>query len=168
MSEIARLDNFSLRAVGEEDRKLLDDWIEKDLGHKSKLEANYFLGLYPDGTPDSRPTCYAIEDENGSPLLYIRLSKVARVRIQFPPLRNRRQRMLNAEALMKGMAYLEALLAQCNTEEWIFDTTNMELAHFAISHLGFQASPNEMKRGIEPPKGQNEQDGALAASGSGV
>jgi hypothetical protein len=166
MSDLAKLDGFTLREVSEVDRPMLNKWIKADPRHGEEADANYFLGLTPEGTPDPRPTCYAIEDQSGNPLLFIRLSKIARVRIQFQTSRTRTHKLQTAQALIKGMAYLETLMAQANVEEWIFDTENMELATFAITNLGFEASPDELKRGIKPP-GPPKGQGEAVADGNG-
>jgi hypothetical protein len=167
MSDLAKLDGFTLREVSEKDRPMLNKWIKADPAHDGVVDANYFLGVTPEGVFDPRPTCYAIEDDSGNLVLFIRLAKVARVRIQFPPAGSRVQRLKTSQALMQGMAWLEALLAKANCEEWIFDTGNMALATLAIKRMGFEASPEEMKRAIAPSMSHGEQDGAVLAEKEG-
>ena len=157
---LVQFGDYSLRSVQEGDRPQLDDWIAKDEEHRGKFAADDFIDA------GSHILCYALADSQGE-VLYIRLSRAARVRIQFGPESSKKERHRAAAGLLHGMAFLEAMLRQIGVEEWIFDTSNPELAAFATTRLGFTASTNELRRPIPPPDGQNAQGGAAPANGKG-
>ncbi len=148
-SILGAFDGYTLRAVTEADRPALEEWIKADPWHEGILDANFFLGRNRDGQNDSRATCCALEDENGV-VFFIRLSRAARVNIQFAPSRGVRRRKRIAEGLFRGMAYLEGILQKVGCEQWIFDTGDARLAETARRHMAFEDSPNEMVRQIEP------------------
>lgn len=151
----AKFDGYTLRQVTEADRPALEKWIGEDRRHDGVLDANYFLGRLGDGSEDRRPTCCALEDQAGT-VFFIRLSRASRVRIQFGTARGARARSRVATALMKGMAFLEVALQRAGCEEWIFDTGDPRLAEMAKRHMGFEDSPDEMVRAIEPAERRKE------------
>jgi hypothetical protein len=157
---LVQFGDYSLRSVQEGDRAQLDDWIAEDEEHRDKFEASDFIDAGPN------ILCYALADGQGD-VLYIRLSRAARVRIQFGPESSKKEKHRAAAALFHGMAFIEAMLRQIGVEEWIFDTSNPELAAFATARLGFTASPNELRRPIAPPDRQNGQGGPAYANGKG-
>lgn len=150
MSTVAVFDGLRLRhADSVADLQQLSDWIEVDEEHRGVFSPHYFLtgklGM------DYRPSCYALEDSQGL-VFYIRLSRASRVRIQFGPEGDRRQKARVARSLLQGMAFLESQLANAGAEEWIFDTRAPRLTRLAEMALGFKASPHEMVRAIAAPK----------------
>lgn len=157
MEYLAEFDGWKLRAVTEADREQLDAWIAADPAHVAKLEPDFFLGLEVNAqgqlAADPRATCYALEDETGT-VFFIRLSRAARVNIQFPPARDLKIRAdaeRTALALVQGMAFLEVALGRAGVEEWIFSTESPKLQKLAVRALGFIASPREMVRAISGP-----------------
>lgn len=131
------------------DVQRLIHWIDADPAHRGIFSPGYFMsGKLAE---DPRPTCYALEDEDGV-VFYIRLSRAARVRIQFAPEGDRRQRVRVARGLIHGMAFLEAGLAQARAEEWIFATESRKLKTLAQQVLGFTESTHEMVRAISRPE----------------
>ena len=148
----AEFDGLKLRAVNEHDRPALEEWIAADPGHASILDPDFFMGMRTlengETVRDPRPNCFALEDDDGV-VFFIRLSRAARVHIQFPPARNR---VLNPKrtglALLRGMAYLEVGLMRAGAEEWIFQTEDRGLKRYAEKALGFAESPREMIRTI--------------------
>ena len=160
MKTVAEFDGLKLREVGEEDYARLEEWIAADPAHASLFEPDFVLGREVNGegelAADPRATCYAIEDKAGT-VFYVRLSRAARVHIQFAPQRERSVTPLRtAKALQRGMAFLEVMLSRAGAAEWIFETQNGQLEKLADTLLGFVLSPNEMVRPIarlEKPEG---------------
>lgn len=160
MAILAKFDGLVLREVEERDRAALNAWIEADPGHKGILDADFFLGLDRDGKRDERPQCYALEDQDGE-VMFIRLSRVSRVYIQFGSKDSSETRSRNRYALLKGMAFLETQLAMAGAEEWIFESNYLQLRRTAIRHMGFQESPRELRRSIYPPERPRGDDGPV-------
>lgn len=150
MSTVVEFDGIKLRSIDERDRELVARWIAADPSHREQFTAEFFLGQFPDGSSDPRPTCYAIEDDNGV-VFFVRLARVARAYIQFGPGQDQPQRARNRDALSKGMAFFENYLARAGAEEWIFSTNNPMLRASAKIRLGFEESPDELARKIDPP-----------------
>lgn len=154
---VAEFDDYSLREVSfNRDVLQLASWISED-EHHAHLRPAFFLGQVEgeDGyvQPDPRPTCYALEDETGQVVFYIRLDKAARVNIQFDPTRQTlRDRARVGRGLLRGMAFLEVGLAKANVTQWIFDTRAQGLAAMAKTRLGFYESPHELVRLIPLPR----------------
>lgn len=158
MSEAIEFNGFKLRPVTEEaDYQRLEEWIAADPAHASLFVPDFFLGKTIDQNgevaADSRSTCYALEDESGE-VFYIRLSRAARVHIQFPP-NSEVAAKRTALALVHGMAFLEVALSRAGCEEWIFSTESPRLKKLAERALGFTESKTEMVR----PIGQLETAG---------
>jgi hypothetical protein len=101
------------------------------------LRPEFFI----DGDP--RVQTWMLENEHG-PLFSIRMSRAARVHIQFPAGRQEQRHV--ALGLIKGMAFLEVMLERAGVSEWIFDTQSPPLQELAEKRLGFAPSPFEMVR----------------------
>jgi hypothetical protein len=148
-----KFDGYTLREVSAKfDRARLEEWIAHDQAHRGIFEPGHFLGLMYDNSgqlvSDPRPTCYAMEDEQGV-IFYIRLSRAARVDIQFatePKIS--RERLRVARGLIKGMAFLEVALERAGVEQWIFNSKAPALRVMSEMRLGFRKSPFEMVRDI--------------------
>jgi len=169
----AQFDGYTLRSVSElQDRAMIQTWIDQDRFHRNVMRPEFFLGLRDDKdlgwVPDPRPNCYALEDHTG-PIMFIRLSRAARVYIQFlPMLRSFDTRARIVAGLVKGMAFLEVGLARAGCEEWIFDTQSPALAALAKSRLGFEASSHEYVRSVGYFTPREEQEGPSGAREGGV
>jgi hypothetical protein len=140
---LATFDGYQLREVTEADRAELAAWIALEPSHAG-VKPEFFMGLDEQLAPDPRATCYAME-QKGKTLFYIRLSRAARVNIQFGP---GGRRWANAIPLVKGMAFLEVGLARAGAEEWIYNTQSNRLREMTEKHMQFERSPFEMVRMI--------------------
>lgn len=149
MKTVAEFAGMKFREVGDQDRERLEQWINADPEHRMTMSPETFLGEMPDGEKDPRPTCLALEDEKGT-VFYVRISRAARVTIQFAPNQTRGERLRNGTALTEGMALLESILERAGAEEWIFNTRNPRLKELAMSRMGFTESPRELVRSIVP------------------
>jgi hypothetical protein len=150
---LAEFDGLKLRTADRlADLERLEDWIDADEAHRGIFAPAYFMsGPF---AADPRPSCYALEDESGV-VFYVRLSRAARVRIQFAPEQDVMQRRV-IRGLFNGMAFLESLLEDAGCEEWIFDTANPKLKSIAQRMLGFTESTHELVKNIERPTPQKE------------
>lgn len=147
---VADFDGYRLRPTDRlSDIEQLSDWIQADDVHRDIFEPGYFMG--GEFALDPRPTCYALEDAEGT-VFYVRISRVARVRIQFPPEGGPKTRTRIMAGLLHGMAFLEGMLARAGVEEWIFDTVSPKLKTLAERLLGFTESTHEMVRSIKQPE----------------
>jgi hypothetical protein len=166
----AKFGDFTLRSVDPQvDHALLEAWIDEDQYHRITMSPEFFLGQRPVGggvwVPDPRPGCYAIEDEKGV-VMFVRLSRAARVHIQFMPITGVLPRTRSAAALLNGMRFLQVGLARAGAEEWIFATENHSLAALAKMRLGFTASPHEWVKGIAPlDPAEQQQEASLGQEG---
>lgn len=149
MSVLGKFNGLTLRYADElADVQNLEDWIKADDAHRDIFSPFYFVHG-PMGE-DDRASCYALEDEKGV-VFYIRLSRVTRVRMQFPPEGGREQKARILRGLFHGMAFLENHLAHAGCDEWIFDTESPKLKSLAQRLLGFTESTHELVRGIPKP-----------------
>lgn len=158
----AKYGSYTLRSVDEsKDRTLLEEWIDQDQYHRMTMSPEVFLGYRKEEgqwVPDPRPSCYVIEDEQGR-VMFVRLSRAARVHIQFMPMTGVVPRTRTANALVHGMRFLQVGLGRAGAEEWIFSTEHPALGALARMRLGFSASPHEWVKEIPwlaPLKRQEE------------
>jgi hypothetical protein len=160
MKLLGEFDGYTLREPEESDYDQLEQWIAADAAHREILDPEFFMGqaLNEHGhlAKDLRSTC-AVLERKGEVLFYIRLTRAARVNIQFPPGQDRQRQ--TALALVKGMAFLEVGLERAGAEEWIFETQAPALRKLAEKGLGFVPSPDELVRIIPRlPRFQEETE----------
>ncbi len=153
MSILAQFDGYTLRATDAlSDLEQLEKWIEADDTHRGIFKPwDFMSGIL---AADPRPTCYALEDSDGV-IFYIRISRAARVRMQFAPETSHRQRSRVMQGLLHGMTFLEAGLSEAGVEEWIFDTDSAKLKTLVERLLGFTESTHELVRSISRPEATN-------------
>lgn len=153
-SSLAKFDGYQLRAPEERDYQKLAEWIAADPAHSGIFDPEFFMGQAVNAAgelaEDPRINAFALEDQDRT-LMYIRISRCARVHIQFPPQPENgrsihRQRIRMANALIKGMAFLEVGLEQAGCSEWIFETESDPLRLLVQKRMGFSFSPHEMVR----------------------
>lgn len=159
---IGKFEGYTLRPIVEADYKKLEEWIAADPAHAGLLDPEFFMGEAVDSqgqiVQDPRVTVFALGDRKET-LMYVRLTRASRVHIQFPPMPAQdgsreagtalhKQRKGIANALVKGMAYLEVALERAGATEWIFDTESQALRNMVQKRMGFAPSPNEMVRVI--------------------
>jgi len=151
---------------------MIQTWIDNDRFHRNVMRPEFFLALRLDPKlgwiHDPRPNCYALEDATGV-IMFIRLSRAARVHIQFMPVtRAFESRVRSAAGLVRGMAFLEAGLARAGAEQWIFETHSPALASLAKARLGFEASSHEFVREIGYLATEKSQQGPPEAREGGA
>jgi hypothetical protein len=137
-------DDYVVRPMSESDRAYLDTLIEEDAFHKGRMTPDYFLKLMPG------EDAWALEDEQGNVLLYFKTQVAVRLSVQFAASETKEEKHRNRLALLKGFAWIEAMLRQNSFRQIIFDTQGPELTAFAKRRLGFRESPMELLREIGP------------------
>ena len=144
MRNAMHFDGYTVRPVEESDRNYIDTLIAADVYHCGKMDADFFLMPLPG------ETAWALEDAKGVVLFYFKTTPAVRMAIQFTGNDTHRQRTDNSEALLKGLAWLEANLAAANFRELLFDVDGPELKIFAKRRLGFVEESKLMVRPIAP------------------
>jgi hypothetical protein len=160
MSVLAKFEGYILREIEPRDREQVEAWLAADEEHREMFGPEFFMGQTKDGAADPRASIYVLEDKHRT-LMFIRLSRAARVHIQFPPedeTPRKTQRRRTSTALLKGMAFLEVHLARAAAEEWIFNSESGPLRQMATSRLGFHVSRNELVRQIALPVEQQREE----------
>lgn len=155
MSQTFHFDGYTVRPVEEYDRVYLELLIQADIYHCDKMDADYFM------KPQPGETSWALENACGTVLFYFKTTPAVRMSIQFTGNDTPRQRADNAEALTKGLAWIEATLAAARFREMLFDTEGPELTLFARRKLGFVEARGLMVRTLSMPQATNMQPEAL-------
>ena len=143
-------DGYTVRPLTEQDRGYLELLIGEDKYHRGQMDANFFLRLQPG------EDAWALEDERGEIVFYFRTSTAVRLAIQFRPVITPADRRRNAFAMMKGFAWIEALLRKNGFREMITDTEGPELRAFLKKNLGFNEC-SIIARTLEAPTAPPEQ-----------
>lgn len=133
---------YRLRPVTEQDRPLLQLWIDADPFHAGRVLPDFFLRLQPG------EGAWAFEDAMERVVFYLKTQNAARLHIQFGPSRTADDRERNREALLLGVEWLERQLAANLFHEMVFDSVNPALMRHAKRRLAFQDVPGEMRRVI--------------------
>jgi hypothetical protein len=151
-----QFDNNTVKPVSERDREYLADLIEADPYHKDRMTPDFFL------RPMQGENAFVVENEMGYAVMYVKVSTVARVSIQFTETRDREDRERNRGLLTSGLKWLEDKL-RAGYREIIFDTESPGLRLTAKKRLGFQDAPKGgLSRLIHPaghPAGTNAAKG---------
>jgi hypothetical protein len=143
-----RFDSYSVRPMGEQDRLYLDSLIESDAYHKGRMTPDYFLNLVPG------EDAWAIEDEHGCVVLYFKTQTAVRLSLIFADATTDVERHRNRDAMLRGLAWLEAMLRMNKFREILFDTQGPELRSMAKRRMGFRETNGDLTREITPPKPQ--------------
>jgi hypothetical protein len=143
---VLSFDGYTVRPVTEQDRPYLEMTIRDDPFHRDRMTADYFL------KPEQGQDSWAMEDEEGFVLFYFKTSAVVRIGIQFTRSDHLTDKMLNAMALTRGLAFVEAIFQANRFREVLFDTEGPELAAFAKRRMGFTDAGNLLVRSIPPPQ----------------
>ena len=162
MSQRFQFDGYIVRPVEAFDRPYIETLIAADIYHCDLMDADFFLKPLPG------ETAWALENSCGIVLFYFKTTPAVRLAIQFTGNDTHRQRAENSEALLKGLAWLEANLAAANFRQILFETEGPELTIFAQRRLGFVAEPGLMVRPISPLPTQTSQQGAVGTVPTGV
>jgi hypothetical protein len=164
MTHTFHFNGYSVRPVEEFDRVYLETLIRADRYHCDRMDADYFL------KPQPGETSWALESPQGKVLFYFKTTPAVRMSIQFTGNETPVEREANRDALMRGLAWLEATLAAARFREILFDTEGPELSIFARKRMGFVAAPGLMVRMIptfETPNAPPESLGTVPTSAAG-
>lgn len=137
---------FTLRPAGERgDFDLASAWTEADPHHRSTVLPEFWLEQCPGR--DS----YLFLDQEG-PLFFFKMilfiwssrdrakiEKRCQLHIQFSPrMEEKHERQRVMRGLREGLAWLEAMLKQCQVKELFFDSRSESLVDFTVKRLGFE------------------------------
>jgi hypothetical protein len=135
---------YTVRPIEEKDRAYLDSLIANDPYHQDRMDADWFLVQVPG------EDAWAIEDENGTVLLYFKTQTAVRLSLQFAQGEGREEKYRNALALINGVEWITAQLRSNGFRELLFQTDGPELKEMAKRRMGFRESSGELVRGIAP------------------
>jgi hypothetical protein len=150
-SSFFQFDGYTVRPMTEQDRPYLGMQIQADEYHRDQMTADYFLKLLPG------ESSWALEDQQGRVVFYFKNSPAVRMSIQFTAEADLAGKRGNMTALIKGLAWIEAIFRGSYFREIIFDTEGPELKLFAKRHLGFVDAPNLLSHIIAPYRSQESQ-----------
>jgi hypothetical protein len=123
---------MNIRHIAEDDRPLLQQWIADDEDHKDTTAPDFWL------SPENLSHVY--EDENG-PVLFVKMSKVLRLDIQF----DNKAKVRNAKVILRGFPGLAKLAKEAGFREIVFCSKSKGLVGFLKRAFGFTAEPNEYR-----------------------
>ena len=146
--QIFHFDSYIVRPMGEQDRAYLDTLIEADAYHKGRMTPDYFLELVPG------EDAWAIEDEHGKVVFYFKTQTAVRLSLLFAESETPAEKHRNRDAMLRGLAWIEAMLRQNHFREILFDTEGPELRSMAKRRMGFRETTGDLTRSIEAPKPQ--------------
>lgn len=135
-------DGYVLRSATDADEDLAREWTQLDPHH-----AGLIPGTFWTEQQNISADTYVLEDPQGT-VLFVRLERVTRMLVQFPPMRNISVRKRAIDAMKDGIDWLVAALGVNRQRELIFDTKSERLADFAKSSLGFSDYPGVLKRAV--------------------
>ncbi len=144
MSQNFTFDGYTLRPVREDDRDYLAFLIEQDEYHQGKMTPDFFLKLRPG------EEAFALYDEHGNLVFYLKTSIAVRLAIQFTPVTSIKDVRRNQTALQKGFRWIEGLFRAKKFREIIFETEGPELYVFCKKRLGF-VDASLMSRTLNDP-----------------
>lgn len=141
MSSPFEFDGYKLREATDQDEAVARVWTRADEFHRD-IDGRFWIEKGP-GTET-----FLLEGADGEPLLFLRLDKTVRLRVQFPPVAGepREHRAKLRTALTRGMAFLDVALSVRSFREVIFDSASPLLRAFTIGRLRFSRKPETLSR----------------------
>ena len=133
---------FRLRAVAEQDRHLLAQFIASDPFHAGRVTPDFFLRLH------NGEGAWAVEDSCERVVFYLKTENAVRLHIQFGPSGTLGDRERNRDALTEGVEWLSRQLAGNGFREMVFDSQNPALVLSAKKRLGFVEASDDLRRPV--------------------
>jgi hypothetical protein len=127
------------RALREEDRSKIVDWVAADPDHCGKSDVGFWMPI-PD---DPSSLKFMVEDESGD-LMAIRLEKVMRVHVQFAPA-TEKDRI--RKALPDFLQFLDSEGRKHHYTQLIYESVYAPLIKF-VQHFGWKSSVNEQIKNL--------------------
>jgi hypothetical protein len=166
VSEVLQFDSFLFRPTDDADHETARAWNDQDEWHRGKIAPEHW-------TEKSKGVdTYMLKDEHGD-LMLVRMERLTRVSIQFPPASDRATRDRIRNGLKKGLDFVSAAVGLKGFGEILFDTDSPLLRRFAIDTLRFTPKPNVMFRRVriwspeDEPIKLKATDGPKLATASG-
>lgn len=122
---------YTLRLTAEQDAELAAQWTKADPEHDGRFPSTFWLEKNPstDGM--------ILQDEDGNPVLFLRIERFARVHVQFPPMKTRKERIKVMKAVDTGMRWLMVRLGVLGFCGVIFASRVKGLREFFKNRYGF-------------------------------
>jgi hypothetical protein len=152
---VTAIGKYRLRPATERDHDLLAVWVEGDPDHRDRVKPEFFH------TDRDGMECFALEDEFGYVVLYIKMTRAIRLDIQFGPDETIAQRERTADAMREGFQWLRAGAEGAGIHEILFRSTNTPLVSFAERRLGFSRTSDQLSHGISPRPAYKPQEKSL-------
>lgn len=129
------MSNITHRLLTQEDYSNLELTLALDIEHPTTTPEFFY---------NPRSVCSVYEDLQG-PVLYARGSKALRLDLHYC---NNMDAKRNLTAMMEGFPALVFNAQQNGFNSILFDSTSSLLRRFCIKRLGFEESPNELRKDI--------------------
>jgi hypothetical protein len=136
---------FSVRRAEPKELDRLNEFIAADPDHAGKCQAQFWI----DQAPGVESVVFndGPEEKPGDTDVYVRLTMVARLDVQFPPNKTREKKMAIAQLMKQGMPWLMAELKRRGIREVVFDSKSPGLIAMC-KRFGFEAKENEFSARI--------------------
>ena len=157
MTNSFTFDGYVLRPITERDRPYLQLQINADEYHRDTITPDFFM------QPEPGEESFALEDESGRVVFYLKTGIAVRLAIQFTAYEDVTRKVENRAALMKGLRWIEGVFRAKRFREIIFDTEGVELANFAKRRLGFVDAPRLLSKPLTTMQATETQPSELAS-----
>ena len=127
-----KFDGYSLRLTQPQDEETARRWMAEDREHDGRFPPSFWLERNPstDGM--------ILEDEDGQPVLFLRIERIARVHVQFPPMQSAHDRARVMKAVDAGFQWLIPRLGVLGFCGMVFASRVDKLKNYFISRYGFR------------------------------
>lgn len=137
-------ENYTLRPATFADRDHLAAWLHADPDHAGRVPVEFFYG------PEPGAECYVLEDAQGEPVFFFKMTRALRLDIQFPPILLPEDRARVREAMQATHRWLLPQAQAAGIRQLIFRSAVRPLINFCKKRLGFHESPQELVCHIPP------------------
>lgn len=99
-------------------RELIEQAVSADPFHVGRVDPEFFATAGPG------EQCWALEDEKGYVIFFLKTQVACRLHIQFGPAATAVEKARNRDAMILGVEWMEGVLQASGYREMIFDTAN--------------------------------------------
>lgn len=126
-----KFNGFTLRLTQAKDEEIARKWMAEDREHDGRFPPTFWLEKNPstDGM--------ILEDEDGQPVLFLRIERIARVHVQFSPAKHARERYRMMQAVDAGLQWIIPRLGVLGFCGMVFASRVGRLKNYFISRYGF-------------------------------
>lgn len=126
-------EGYTLRLTGEQDAELAREWTKADPEHDGRFPATFWLEKNPS-------TDGMVLEEDGNPVLFVRIERIARIHVQFPPIPTRRDRVRVLKAVNAGLQWMITRLGVLGFCGMVFSSRIPGLKDYFEKRFGFRGS----------------------------